>query len=244
MKTLSQLTIVALIALSMSSNTSADVEDTLKAHFEAVGGLERLSEIQSVKRIGDAQLTHFSGQPMEMPGTIEVATVIGKKSYVKTHFEWFSETVGWNGTEGWKSSLYDGTTELSAMELERTKNSVYITPFQRSYEQYGSSAFRQSEDEKFQGKECTVIQIIDTEDVFYYIDKTSNLLIGIKVPNTDPTFSSDTVLVHYADYTEYSGLMFSNSQEISIGNNELRVNYAYTKTEIDAALDETIFEKP
>ncbi|RKU22786.1 hypothetical protein C6499_19490 [Candidatus Poribacteria bacterium] len=247
MKILSKFTIIAFFAIGMSYNTSADVEGILKGHFEAVGGLERLSEIRTVKRSGDAQVTHFGGQPMPMPGIVETAVIIGKKSYTKTHYEWYSSTAVWNGTEGWKSTLYDGTTEFSAMELEIAKQKVYITPLQRSYEQHGSSAFRQLEDETFQGKECFVIQIIGVEGIekmFYYIDKTSNLLIGIKTPNTDPTFSSDTVIIHFGDYAEYNGVMFPNSRQVSIGNNELNANYTFTETEIDVTLDETIFDKP
>ena len=247
MKILSELAIITCLTISISYNISADVEDILKAHFEAVGGLERLSEIRTVKRSGDAQVTHFGGQPMDMPGTIEAVTAVGKKSYTKTYFEWYSATAVWNGTEGWKSTLYDGTTALSTMELEIAKQRVYITPFQRSYEQYGSSAFEQLEDETFQDKECFVIQIIGVEGVentFYYIDKTSNLLIGIKAPNTDPTFSSNTVIVHYTDYAKYGDLMFLNSYEVFIGDNELRANYTFTNTEIDVPLDETIFNKP
>ncbi len=247
MKILSELAIITFLTISMPYNISADIKDILKAHFEAVGGLERLSEIRTVKRSGDAQVTHFGGQPMHMPGTIEAVTTVGKKSYTKRHFEWYSETTVWNGTEGWKSTLYDGTTALSAMELEIAKQRTYITPFQRSYEQHGSSAFQQGGDETFQGKECFVIQIIGIEGVentFYYIDKTSNLLIGIKAPNTDPTFNSDTVIVHYTDYAKYGGLMFLNSYEVSIGDSELRANYTFTNTEIDVTLDETIFKKP
>ena len=118
MKILSELAIITFLTIGMLYNTSADVEDILKAHFEAVGGLERLSEIRTVKRSGDAQVTHFGGQSMHMPGTIETAVAVGKKSYIKTHFEWYSKTTVWNGTEGWKSTLYNGTTALSAMELE------------------------------------------------------------------------------------------------------------------------------
>ena len=247
MKRLSELAIITFLTIGISCNISADVEDILKAHFEAVGGLERLSEIRTVKRSGDAQVTHFGGQAMNMPGTIETAVAVGKKSYIKMHFEWYSETTVWNGAEGWRSTLYDGTTALSAMELEIAKQRTHITPFQRIYEQHGSSAFEQGEDETFYGKECFVIQIIGVEGVentFYYIDKTSNLLIGIKAPNTDPTFSSDTVIVYYTDYAKYGGLMFLNSYEVSIGDNELRANYIFTNTEIDVPLDETIFKKP
>ena len=130
------------------------------------------------------------------------------------------------------------------MELERTKGEAYMDPLHAIYEQHGSRVFQHGEDAKFQGKECFVIQIPDVDDVRCYIDKTSNLLVGFKAPYIDANYGSGTVALSYADYTEYEGVMLPNSRQISIGNGELTVNYTYTKTEIDVALDDTIFEKP
>ena len=250
MKTLSKLTFVAFVALSMLGNASADIGDILKAHFKAVGGLTRLFEIRTIKRSAAAQLTQLRGQPVNLPGTVETATVVGKKSYLKLDFgKFFNETTAWNGETTWKSSPLGSTTTLSKMELERTRGEAYTDPLQPIYEQYGSSAFQRGEDETFQGRDCFVIQIIGMEDLSYYIDKTSNLLIGLKVLYTDRNFGSGSmvlypVVLYYTDYTEYEGVMLPNSREIHIGNGELTINYTYTKTEIDITLDETIFEKP
>ncbi len=228
-----------------SNSTDKKLEDILASHFNALGGLARLSEIRSVRRSGDAQLTQLNGQSVNFPGTVEVAAVVGKKSYLKLDFgRFFNEITVWNGETVWKSSLSGSPTTLSKMELERTKGEAYMDPLQPVYEQHGSNAFRQGEDAKFQGKECFVIQILNVDDVLCYIDKSSKLLVGFKVPYTDSNFGSGTVALSYADYTEYEGVMLPNSREISIGNGELTVNYTYTNTEIDVVLDETIFEKP
>ena len=88
-----------------------------------------------------------------------------------------------------------------------------------------------------------MIRVIDTEDVFY-IDKASNLLVGAKTTYTDLNVKNAIAVLHYADYTDYEGVMLPNSYEISIGDGALTVNYTITKTEIDSTLDETIFEKP
>lgn len=180
-----------------------------------------------------------------LPGTVETATVIGKKSYFKLDFgKYFNETTAWNGETIWKSSLLGNTTILSELEeSQRAKGEAYTDLLQPIYEEHGSTAFQQGEDETFQGKECFVIQIRSAEDVSYYIDKDSNLLAGFKAPYTDPNFGSGTVVLQYDDYTEYEGVMLSNSREIRIGNGVLTVNYTFTETEIDVALDETIFEK-
>ncbi|RKU22787.1 hypothetical protein C6499_19495 [Candidatus Poribacteria bacterium] len=226
-------------------STGKKLEDILESHFNAIGGLTRLSKIRSLKRSGPAQLTQLGGRSMNSPGAVEVATVIGKKSYFKLDFgEFFNETTAWNGETVWKSNLSGSTTSLSEMESQRTKGEAYTDLLQPIYERHGSAAFQQGEDETFQGMECFVIQVRGVEDMSYYIDKDSNLLVGFKAPYTDPKLGSGVVTLHYADYTEYEGVVLSNSREIRIGNGVLTVNYTFTETEIDVALDETIFQKP
>ncbi|MDD9973024.1 MAG: RNA polymerase sigma factor [Candidatus Poribacteria bacterium] len=226
------------------SGTGMKLNDILESHFNAIGGLARLSEIRNVRRSGDALLTQWNGQPVNESGRVEIAAVVGKKSYNQQDFgELFSETSVWNGAGGWKSVMGNSPTILPETEYGRAKSTTYIDPLQAIYEELGSSVFQQIEDELFRGKECSVIRVIDTEDVFY-IDKASNLLVGAKTTYTDLNVKNAIAVLHYADYTDYEGVMLPNSYEISIGDGALTVNYTITKTEIDSTLDETIFEKP
>ena len=220
------------------------LNDILESHFNAIGGLARLSEIQNIQRFGEAQLTQWNGQPVNESGSVEIAAVVGKKSYNKLDFgELFREITIWNDTHGWRSLMENSPTILPETEYGRAKSSTYIYPLQAIYEELGSSVFQQIEDALFRGKECSVIRVIDTEDVFY-IDKTSNLLVGAKTTYTTPNAKSAIAVLHYDDYTDYEGVMLPNSCEIFIGDGALVVSFTFTNTEIDIALDETIFEKP
>ena len=226
------------------SGTSMKLNDVLEAHFNAIGGLTRLSEIRNVRRSGDAQLTQWNGQPVNESGRVEIAAVVGKKSYNQHDFgELFSETSVWNAVGGWQSVMGSSPTSLPETEYGRARSTTYIDPLQAIYQEHGSKVLQQDEDELFQGKECSVIRVIDTEDVFY-IDKASNLLVGAKTTYTGLNAKNAIAVLYYADYTDYEGVMLPNSYEIFIGNGTLTVNYTITKTEIDTLLDETIFEKP
>ena len=224
--------------------TSMKLNDILESHFNAIGGLTRLSEIRNTQRFGAAQLTQWNGQPVNESGSVEIAAVIGKKSYTKLDFgELFREITIWNGSEDWKSVMGNSPTILPETEYGRAKSTTYIHPLQAIYEELGSSVFQQTEDEIFRGKECSVIRVIDSEDVFY-IDKASNLLVGGKTTYTDLNAKNAITVLHYDDYTDYEGVMLPNSYEIFIGDGALSVNFTITKTEINTALDETIFQKP
>ncbi|MDE0637327.1 MAG: RNA polymerase sigma factor [Candidatus Poribacteria bacterium] len=226
------------------NGTGMKLNDILESHFNAIGGLARLSEIRNVQRSGDAQLTQWNGQTVNESGSIEMVAVVGKKSYQKLDFnELFTETTVWNGIGGWKSIMGNSPTPLPEIEYGRARSTTYIDPLQAIYEEYGSIVFQRDEDELFQGRECTVIRVIDTEDVFY-IDKTSNRLVGAKTTYTGLDIKNAIAVLHYADYTDYEGVMLPNSYKIFIGDGALSVNYTFIKTETDSALDEAIFQKP
>ena len=74
MHMLSKLFLTAVLAFAMSSTAMAQVDDILEAHFQAVGGIEKLSEIKTVKRSGSATLSGVAGN---LEGTREEAAVFG-----------------------------------------------------------------------------------------------------------------------------------------------------------------------
>ena len=244
MKILSRYTIIVLLVLSTLSCAASEVGKLLKTHFLAVGGLERLTEIKTVQRSGTATLKGSFG---EITGNAEEVVIVGKKSYSKIDFAGGIETTIWNGTEGWRTSTTDDRTDLSDDELEFAKSAVFIDPLQGLYAEYGNSAFRQDEDETFNGKACAVIRIVGSEVVFY-IDKTSHLINGMKTPYNDPDLGDTTMTIGYADYAEYGGVMFPDSLNIRVeggtGTGGYIYECAYTKTTIDATVDKAMFEKP
>ena len=203
---------------------------------------------------------------MNESGSVEIAAVVGKKSYTKLDFgEIFTETTVWNGAGGWRSLMGNSPTILPETEHEHARSSTHMDPLLAIYQEHGSKVFQQDEDELFRGKECSVIRVIDTEDVFYidkvsnrlvgakttidtedvfYIDKVSNRLVGAKTTYTGLNAKNAIAVLYYADYTDYGGVLLPNSYELSIGDGMLTVNFNLTKTEIDTALDEAIFEEP
>ena len=81
MRILSKFALTAVLTLAMSSAAMAQVDDVLEAHFQAIGGIERLSGIKTVKRSGSATLGGVAGN---LEGSREEAAVVGKKSYSMT----------------------------------------------------------------------------------------------------------------------------------------------------------------
>ena len=114
MKRFSSYAFIAILLSSALSCAGAKaVDKILKAHFFAAGGLERLNEIQTVRRSGDWV---FNGDQVSDWATFEEAIIIGEKSYSQkislfqnTHD--FTETIVWNKTEGLAHEFLCGRSE-------------------------------------------------------------------------------------------------------------------------------------
>lgn len=240
MKTISSVALIVALVVGISGFAAADAGEVLKAHFKAVGGLEKLSEIKTVKRSGDASMGGMMG---EMSGTIQEVIVVGKKAYSKMETDMFTQTTAWNGTEGWGVDPMQGTRTLTGGDLEFAKAAIYLDPLQSVYEQFGAAAFEQGEDDSHQERACSVLKIANT-DLKFYIDKETHHVLAMKTVISDPSFGDADLVLSYSDYSEHGGVKFPGSLEIDIADGMITINYDYTKTELDVDVDEAIFEKP
>ena len=104
---------LALLSVCVPGIAGAEVGEILKAHFKAVGGLDKLSDLKTIKREGGLGL---SGNFGAFDGTIETAVLVGKKVYTHSDFGVGAETTAYNGTTGWKDSA-QGLLDLSGNDL-------------------------------------------------------------------------------------------------------------------------------
>lgn len=240
MKRFLPLTFILPLATAMTLSAAADEGEILKAHFKAVGGLERLAEIKTVKRSGPAELGGMMG---EMEGTSEMSVVVGKKAYSNMDLGMISETSAWNGEVGWKSSTQTGITTLEGSDLETTKSAMYLDPLQSIYESYGASAFKQVEDQTIREKECAVLSV-EEANITFCLDKETHQLVGMIMQIEDPAMGPMNINIYYSDYKDYAGVMMADTTELDIADGAITITIKYDKTEIDVEIDETIFDKP
>jgi hypothetical protein len=240
MRMLSKLFLTAVLAFAMSSTAMAQVDDILEAHFQAVGGIEKLSEIKTVKRSGSATLSGVAGN---LEGTREEAAVVGKKSYAKNDLGIISDTTGWNGTTGWKVSPAEGLADLEGPDLDLAKAATHLDPLHSVVELFGSAALTLGSDRAVYGKDCVTLNLAGAP-ISYFVDKESQYLVGIELTTTDPAMGEIALMVGYGDYAEFGGVMLPNTTSLDIANGMITVDTTFEKTEIDVELDESIFEKP
>ena len=236
MKNLKVVGLVAALLLAIPGTAMADEAEILKAHFKAVGGLEILSDIKTVKRTGNAKMGGVLG---DMAGSIKQTILVGKKSHSETDFGVYRESTGWNGTTGWKSTSTEGTRTLARADLDTPRSAVFLDPLQNIYEQYGRMAFRQGKDGTIRGVDCVALEVVNTR-VIFYIDRESNHVMATKLSGV----GEGQVDIYYSDYAEYGGVVLPNSIYIDLFDGTITLEANFSKTEIDVEVDERLFEKP
>ena len=227
---------------ALSCTGSKEIGKILKAHFKAAGGLEQLNKINTVHRSGEMKM--ICGRTVGMTAKFEETVIIGEKHIHKRNYYPYDSvstvTIVYNRTERWSTGSHSGS------------HAVFISPLQSFYDKYGNGAFRLSKDEIFSGKVCTVLRVAGSQ-VRFYIDKTSYLVRGLKMPYNTDVRRDRTMTIEYAVYTEYGGVMFPDTVTVSVDDprGEARrdvggfgYKYTYKKTEIDVTLDKTLFGKP
>ncbi len=235
-----RIALVVTFLLGTSGLATADEAEILQAHFKAVGGLDRLFEIETVKRFGDAKMSGVFG---EMAGTIQEVVVVGKKSYSEMDLGIHRESTRWNGTTGWKTTTTEATVTLSGIALEGAKSAAFLDPLQDLYDQFDSLAFSQGEDDTIRGRDCVALWIVET-DIVFYLDKETSYIVAMKSSISDPALGDAGLVLYYSDHSEYGGVVLPNSTEIDIADGMITIELEYSNTEIDVEVDEAIFERP
>jgi hypothetical protein len=132
---------------------------------------------------------------------------------------------------------------LSGDTLALAKAPAFLDPLRELFERVGSAAYSQGQDEIVRGRDCVTLRIVDT-DVVFYLDKEASYVVAMKISVLDPAMGAAAVAVYFADHAEYDGVVLPDSTDIDIADGAITLEYDYSKTEIDVAVDEAIFEKP
>ena len=240
-RSIARLGLAATLALmTLPSLAEENAETIMKAHVKALGGLEAIDKIKTIKRSGSAEMDGAFGQ---MSGTNEEIVVVGRKIYQKMDLGVFAETNAWDGTVGWKENSTEGVQDVEGEDLEFLQAGAEVSMLVSAWRGYGNAAILVQPEETHEGETYRVLMIAEA-DIKFYLDKKTNLLAGMTIPFEDPDFGEAVILVIFEDYEAHAGVQMANSVITDIGDGTIILENTYDKTKINEDVDETIFKKP
>ena len=115
-----------------------------------------------------------------------------------------------------------------------------ISPLVTAWQQYGSSAFKVLPEQAHDGKTYLVLQAAELGDVKFFLDKQSHLLARRTIAE------EDNVVLSFGKYARHEGVQLPGTMDIQFADEggTTFFHFAYVKTDINAELDEALFDKP
>jgi hypothetical protein len=243
-RTLAIFTSIYLAATFAPAVTAEDVtaESIVKAHVEAVGGVQNIKKVTTMKRSGIASMEGAFGQ---MEGTFEEISVIDKKAYSNVEFSAFTQSSGWDGTIGWSQDDMQGLRDIEGDELEILKSQAQVDALAAAWIKSGAGAFTLVSTASGEGADSVhKVTIAAEEDIVYDIDPATHHVKRISLPFNDPNLGESTIVLTCDEYTEHNGVKLPGKLTVDIGQGTIIVVYDYNETEINGTIDEATFAKP
>lgn len=234
------LSIAAVVAPSFAQ--SATVDDIVAKHIKALGGEEALTSIKNISRSGEATI---SGSFGEYVGKTKVVIVPRKKAYRRMDIAGeFSET-GWNGKVAWSKDSDDPPAVLKGDDEDDIVGEANFDPLV----EWGRSKESMLEllgEKSVHGKEHYVLQVqeeIGSPVTTLYVDKKTMMLTRWEFKDDSPDLGDLTIVVTDSDFKKFGAIWINQRSLVQVGD-AMSIEYVYTSTEVNADIDESLFELP
>ena len=245
MKKIVILGIATLAGIGLLSTTARaqemSVEAIVKAHVEALGGLDAIDKIKTIKRSGSLLV---KGTGFEVEGTNEEVIAVGEKIYQLWHVEnVFTQVTVMNGTAGWYDNSTTGLNKLEGDGIKSRNFLATVSTVASVWREKGNDAIKVLPEETLDGTAYHVLQIAEEEKVKLYLDKDSYLLAHwIAIQGYGET------VISYQDYSSYKGVLLPKTitlefQDRAVPGPTVCVTH-YSEMTINEEVDKSLFEKP
>ncbi len=243
------LSIIALLFLSIFSHAQTTADEILKNYFENIGGVEKLSNLKSLKMTAS-----LNQGGMEIPVTI-YRTKDGKQA-LEISFQGMSFKQGvFDGETLWGTNQM--TMKPEKMDKEATENmKLEINDFPDPFLNYKEKGYTVEliGKEDFQGTETFKIKLVTEpitvdgkkeDSVSYYFFDTENFVpIAMQTEIKSGQAKGMMSETLFSDYQEVDGLYFPYSLTMGGVKGQPGAPIKITKIEVNSKIDDAMFAFP
>lgn len=220
---------------------SQTVDEIIAKHIEAIGGLEKIRAVKTVRMTGkmtvgpgiEAPVVMELKRPNAMRLDITVQGMVGSQAF--------------DGTKGWSLMPFGGSKvpqEMAADEAKLAQEQAEIDGPLVDYKAKGNTVELQGK-EKVEGSEAYKLKVTLKNGVVrtMYIDAEHFLQIKEEAKRTirGTEVDSETIV---GDYKEVGGMMFPHSIDSGQKGNPQRQKLVIEKIELNVPIDDARFKMP
>lgn len=240
MKKLSIFVCSLILFFAASSAFSQTIDEVLDNHAKAIGGMDKLMAIKTVKFTGK-----FSGGGVDVP----VTYMIKRPNMVRMDvtFQGNSQIRSYDGTTAWQISPWSGKKDPEKMPAEdekQMKEQADIEGPLVNHKAKGYTAELMGK-EDMEGSEVYKVKLTDKDgDVsYYFLDSQSYLILKEtkKRKIKEKEINSETL---YGNYQQVEGITFPMSMEFREVGQQQGQSGIMEKVELNIEIDDSIFKMP
>lgn len=233
------LSLIVLFGL-ITTVYSQTVDDVINNYIAAVGGMDKINSIQTMKITGK-----FSNEGMDIAF---VETV--KKPAIRTDITVQGMTMirAYDGTTAWTLNPFRGAKDPEKATQEETKEMKQQADFEGqlvNYKDKGNTVELEGK-EDMEGSNVYKIKLTDKDGdiTYYYIDAASNLLLKEsskrKIKEKEITFDT-----FYGDYKPVEGYLMPYSMQVKSTAGQMESQkIVVDMVEVNVPVDDSIFKMP
>jgi hypothetical protein len=231
---------LALLSFSFISAGAQTVDEVIQKYSTKMGGLDAFNKIKTAKITAT-----FSTQGTDLPMTIQ--TINGKAS--RTDLEAMGSVVirSYKDGKAWTQNPFAGIEtpkEVTGSELNDFKSQSMLASPLMDYKARGHQVELQGQAD-VEGIKTYKIKLTNKDDskaTFYYISAADYTLIKSE-SDRDMQGQNVTIEVLYSDLKDFNGTKFFMTRTQKM-NGEIFQTTKFTNIELNATIDEKIFDMP
>lgn len=229
----------AILFAFVTNLGAQNVDEILTKYYDALGGLDKLKAVNTIIQEG------VFAAPM---GNAELQVTIKKKRPNK----WISEmsfqgqkiVQAYDGDVAWMQNPMMGMVKPTALSGDQAKQVIQQAQFDGELVNYKDKGvvLEFVGMAEFEGMNSYKLQATrpDSQQVLFYIDKDTNLLMGTEVPVKTPE-QQMTITVKLGDYEEIDGLYYPHSLEV-LGAQKM--SFVFDDIELNSDIPDDVFTMP
>ena len=230
----------AFTLLTSAVASAQTVDEVIKKHIEARGGLQKIKAIKSVRATGKLAV---AGPGIELPITIQQKRNAFR---MDATFQGQSVTQAYDGETGWQVNPFENISEPEKMagdDLKDAQEQADLDGPLVDYKEKGHAVELMGKDD-LEGTPVYKLKLtLKNGDVRYvYLDAANYLELKVTAKRRSPGGEQE-IDIYPGNYKPINGVLFPYSMEQKVGG-QTQVTISLDKIEVDAPVDDAIFKMP
>jgi hypothetical protein len=232
--------ICAVFFLAPLTICAQTVDEIIAKNVQAVGGMEKLKAVRSVRASGKLHAGPFEAQFVQQNKR-------ANKVREEVLIQGMAQVQAYDGHAGWQINPFSGRRDAELMSQDDTKGLQVDADIDGplvDYKEKGHTAELVGHD-SVEGTDCYKIKLtLKNGDVrYYYLDTDSFLPLKLETQTTIRGTIQENE-TYYGDYEQVNGVYYSFAFESGQKGDPNRVKFTLDKIEQNIPLDDALFSVP